>query len=62
VLGAVIQEFVVALMGRLFAESEDSPEEPPAQPRNQRRRRVVLAVALFVVSTLILYVLFRLQR
>jgi hypothetical protein len=59
VLGAAIWEFVVALIERLFGESEDSPKEPSAQPREQRRRRIVLAFFLLVLSTLTLYVLFR---
>jgi hypothetical protein len=62
VLGAAIQELVVALIGRFFADSEDSPKELPAQPRDQRRRRIVVAVAFLVLSTMILYVLFWLQR
>jgi hypothetical protein len=45
VLGAAIQEFLVALIERLFAESEHSPKDRPAQPHSQRRRRIVLAVA-----------------
>jgi membrane protein DedA with SNARE-associated domain len=62
VLGAAIWEFVVALIGRLFGESEDSPRELSAQPREQRRRRIVLVLAFLVLSTLTLYVLLRLQR
>jgi hypothetical protein len=57
-ISAAIWEFVVAVIGRVSgADGEDARRTRDSQPRTERRRRIVFAFALLVVSIVIFYVL-----
>lgn len=55
-ISAAIWELIVAAIGRAFgANGEYSRRTRDKQPRTERWRRTILALAFFAVSTLIIY-------